>query len=165
MYRVAVLTISDKGHAGLRHDASGPAIRECVEALGYKVVHHGILPDEEAAITAELIRMADQGVAELILTTGGTGFSPRDVTPEATLAAVTRLCPGISEAMRAESMKKTRRAMLSRAVSGLRGKSLIVNLPGSPKAVRECLESVLDQIAHGLDVLTGKSGECAGHGE
>lgn len=160
MYRAAILTISDKGHAGEREDRSGEAIREILLAKGYTVAHYAILPDERERIAAELARLADQDVAELILTTGGTGFSPRDVTPEATTAVCERLCPGIPEAMRAMSMEKTRRAMLSRAVAGLRGGSLLINLPGSPKAVRECLECVIDEVAHGLDILRGNAAEC-----
>lgn len=160
MYRFAILTISDKGHAGEREDASGREIRAIAEAKGYSLAHYAILPDEQTLIAAELKRLADAGVAELILTTGGTGFSKRDVTPEATLEAVERQCPGIPEAMRAMSMAKTKRAMLSRAVAGLRGNSLIINLPGSPKAVRECLECVIDQVEHGLDILTGRDKEC-----
>ncbi len=161
MYSVAVLTISDKGHAGEREDRSGREIRAIVEAFGYVVSHAAILPDEEAQITAELCRLADQAVAHLILTTGGTGFSHRDRTPEATLAAVERLCPGLPEAMRAFSLSKTPRAMLSRSVAGIRKNSLIVNLPGSPRAVRECLEYIIEPIGHGLDILLGKSGDCA----
>jgi molybdenum cofactor synthesis domain-containing protein len=159
-YRAAILTLSDKGHAGEREDASGAAVRAIVEASGYRVVHYAVLPDERAAITAALSRLADENAAELIVTTGGTGFSRRDVTPEATLAVIERLCPGIPEAMRAMSMQKTKRAMLTRSVAGIRGASLIINLPGSPRAVSECLACVIDQVEHGLDILTGKSGEC-----
>lgn len=162
MYKVAILTISDKGHAGEREDRSGGEIRAIVEARGYGVSHAAILPDEECLITAELCRLADLGLADLVLTTGGTGFSPRDRTPEATLAAAERLCPGIPEAMRAFSLTKTPRAMLSRSVAGIRKSTLIVNLPGSPKAVRECLECVIDALGHGLDILTGQASECAG---
>lgn len=161
MYRAAVLTISDKGHAGLREDKSGPAAKEMLEARGYHVAHMAVLPDERQLIAAELARLADERLAELIVTSGGTGFAPRDHTPEATLDVAERLCPGIAEAMRAMSMSKTRRAMLSRAVAVLRGQSLIVNLPGSPKAVRECLECILDEVGHGLDILTGRDAECA----
>lgn len=160
-HRVAVLTVSDKGHAGEREDLSGREIRAIVEARGYAVGHCAILPDEQSRIAAELCRLADQGLAELVLTTGGTGFSPRDRTPEATLDVVERLCPGIPEAMRAFSMTKTKRAMLSRSVAGIRKNTLIVNLPGSPGAVRECLACVIGELGHGLDILTGKDGECA----
>jgi molybdenum cofactor synthesis domain-containing protein len=161
MYTVAVLTISDKGHAGEREDASGKAIAALVEQHGYTVTHHGILPDNEALISAELRRLCDGRLADVIFTTGGTGFAERDITPEATLAILERLCPGITEAMRAFSFGVTKRAMFSRAVAGIRGKTLIVNLPGSPKAVRECLELVLPDFAHGLDILKGSANECA----
>jgi molybdenum cofactor synthesis domain-containing protein len=161
MYTLAILTLSDKGHAGEREDLSGKAITAITEPRGYKLVHYAILPDERERIAAELRRLCDEKIANLILTTGGTGFSKRDVTPEATLDVAERLCPGIPEAMRAMSMSKTKRAMLTRAAAGLRGESLIINLPGSPKAVRECLECVIDQLEHGLDILTGKAKECA----
>lgn len=164
MYRLAILTISDKGHAGEREDRSGQEIRSIAETRGYEVVHYAVLPDEQIMIAQELRRLADQKIAELILTTGGTGFSKRDRTPEATLDVVERLCPGIPEAMRALSMEKTKRAMLSRSTAGLRGNSLIINLPGSPKAVRECLEGIIDQVEHGLDILTGKDNECGASG-
>jgi molybdenum cofactor synthesis domain-containing protein len=159
-YKAAILTISDKGHAGKREDVSGATLKNLVETAGYQVVHYAVLPDEKEIIAAELSRLADANAAELILTTGGTGFSKRDVTPEATLAVVERLCPGIPEAMRSTSLQKTKRAMLTRSVAGLRGNSLIINLPGSPKAVSECLACILDQVEHGLDILTGTSGEC-----
>lgn len=161
MYTVAVLTISDKGHAGEREDASGKMITALVEQQGWSVAHYGILPDEEAMISAELRRLCDARKADVIFTTGGTGFAERDVTPEATLAVVERLCPGIPEAMRAYSFTITKRAMFSRAIAGIRGKTLIVNLPGSPKAVRECLELVLPELPHGLDILKGSASECA----
>ncbi len=164
MHTVAVLTISDKGHAGEREDASGREAIAIAEKRGYRLAHYGILPDEQPLIAAELKRLCDGEIARLILTTGGTGFSRRDVTPEATLEVVERFCPGIPEAMRAISMAVTRRAMLSRAAAGIRGNSLIVNLPGSPKAVRECLEGVIDEIGHGLDILEGSARECGSHG-
>lgn len=161
MYTLAVLTLSDKGHAGEREDKSGAAIHEITQPRGYKRVHYAVLPDERDLIVEELTRLCDEERVNLILTTGGTGFSKRDVTPEATLAVIERQCPGLPEAMRAMSLQKTARAMLTRSVAGIRGDSLIINLPGSPKAVRECLECIIDQIEHGLDLLTGKSGECA----
>jgi len=161
MYTVAILTISDKGYAGQREDASGAEIETQALKRGYSVVRRAVIPDEKSMISEALVRLSDNDAVSLILTTGGTGFSVRDVTPEATLAVVDRLCPGIPEAMRAYSLAFTKRAMLSRGVAGMRGKSLIVNLPGSPKAVRECLEYVLDELAHGLDILTGRNGECA----
>lgn len=159
--RFAVLTISDKGYALQREDASGQEIIRLVQAQGYELAHYGILPDEQAYISAELRRLCDGRVAELILTTGGTGFAKRDVTPEATLAVVERLCPGIPEAMRAMSLAVTDRAMLTRSVAGIRGDSLIINMPGSPKAVRECLEYILGPLKHGLEILAGVTGECA----
>ncbi len=164
-YRAAVLTLSDKGAAGKREDESGKAVIELLERHGYALAHYAVLPDDQPAISAELVRLADTAGVNLILTTGGTGFSGRDVTPEATLAVVQRQCPGIPEAMRALSMAVTRRAMLTRAAAGIRGETLIVNLPGSPKAVRECLEFILDQLRHGLDILTGRDGECAAGGK
>ncbi len=164
-YSVAIVTVSDKGHAGLRADASGDVIAEMAGEHGYAVHSRTILPDEEDLIRAELARLCDREDVALVLTTGGTGFSPRDVTPEATLAVADRLCPGIPEAMRFFSLAKTGRAMLSRAAAGIRGRTLIVNLPGSPRAVRECLGFVIGELAHGLDILRGGAGECgAGHG-
>ena len=159
--RFAVLTISDKGYAHQREDASGQEIIRLVQAAGYELAHYGILPDEQVHISAELRRLCDGRVAELVLTTGGTGFAKRDVTPEATLAVVERLCPGIPEAMRAYSMRITPRAMLTRSVCVIRKKSLILNLPGSPKAVSESLDAVLDTFPHALDMLRGSSGDCA----
>ncbi|MDR2370607.1 MAG: MOSC domain-containing protein [Treponema sp.] len=159
-YRAAVITVSDKGFRGEREDKSGPVVREIARAAGYRIEHCVILPDEQDLLEAELKRLADGGLADLILTTGGTGFSPRDRTPEATLAAADRCAPGIAEAMRACGMAVTRRAMLSRGAAVIRGKTLIINLPGSPKAARENLECVIDELRHGLDILTGRDGEC-----
>ncbi len=158
--RAAVITLSDKGAAGLREDKSGPAL---VEALrGHALVtEHFVIPDEFEQIKTELCRLADSGNLDLILTTGGTGLAPRDVTPEATLAVVERLVPGIPEAMRAESRKITDRAMLSRAQAGVRGRTLIVNLPGSPKAAVECLQVFLPVLAHAVETLRGEAYECA----
>lgn len=161
MFRAAVLTMSDKGHAGLREDESGKIAMRLLEAHGYRIEHYAVLRDEQALISQELTRLCDANLVELVLTTGGTGFSPRDVTPEATLAVVERLCPGIPEAVRAYSLTLTKRAMLSRATAGIRKKTLIVNLPGSPKAVREALEYILDELDHGLGILTGRDSECA----
>jgi len=160
-FRTAVMTMSDKGSRGEREDLSGPAIAEMVTAYGYQVVETLMIPDDQKRIEEELIRLADSGQVDLILTTGGTGFSPRDVTPEATMAVMTRNAPGIAEAMRALSMKYTKRAMLSRAASVIRGNTLIINMPGSPKAVRECLEEILDSVDHGLRIMTAKDSECA----
>ena len=159
--RVAVITSSDSGYEGKREDLSGPVIEKMVTEAGYQVVSKVILPDDRKMLEAELARIADAGEADLILTTGGTGFSPRDVMPEATLAVAERMVPGIPEAMRAYSLQFTKRTMLSRAASGIRKRTLIVNLPGSPKAVRECLEYILPQLDHGLKILLGLDGECA----
>ena len=161
MYRAGIVTLSDKGAAGEREDKSGAVIREILEAAGYEGAAQSLLPDEGEALKKELIRLSDQGQCDLVLTTGGTGFSRRDVTPEATMAVAERNAPGIAEAIRACSMTVTKRAMLSRGVSVIRGGTLIINLPGSPKAVRESLEYVLDTLPHGLDILSGRGGECA----
>ena len=158
---VAVVTMSDKGARGEREDLSGPEIERIVTEFGYQVVSYTMIPDEQDLIEKELIRLSDEVHADLILTTGGTGFSRRDVTPEATMAVATRNAPGIAEAMRALSMKYTKRAMLSRAASVLRNDSLIINMPGSPKAVRECLEEILDSVDHGLKILKAEASECA----
>ena len=160
--RFAILTASDSGHRGDRtHDESGDAIRQCLRPLNAQEAGYCIVPDEKEAIAVRLREWADSGAVDVVLTTGGTGLSPRDVTPEATLMVVDRLAPGFSEAMRAESLKKTPRAMLSRGVTGSRGKCLIVNLPGSPKAVRESLGVILPALPHAIDVLRGKVSECA----
>lgn len=154
-YQAAVITLSDRSSRGERPDGSGPVIAERLIQAGYDVVEQVLLADDAALLKAHLMRLADQRQVDLIVTTGGTGFSPRDVTPEATLAVADRLVPGIAEAMRAASLRITPRAMLSRAVSVLRGRTLIINLPGSPKACRECMEVFMDTIPHGLDLLRG----------
>ena len=159
--RAAVITLSDKGSRGEREDKSGPLIVEMLTAAGYVVEETMILPDEAKALKAQLIRMADGRQVNLVLTTGGTGFAPRDVTPEATLAVCDRLTPGIPEAMRYASMQITSRAMLSRALAGIRKGTLILNLPGSPKAAKENLEAVLPAIGHGLEMLSGRPADCA----
>lgn len=159
--RVAILTLSDSGYTGQREDKSGPVIRQMVEAAGYTVVHTDLLPDGIDPLRGVLSTLCDEDVCDLILTTGGTGFSPSDVTPEATMAVVERPAPGIAEAMRYHSLQITPRAMLSRAAAGIRKGTLIVNLPGSPKAVTECLEYILPSLAHGLEVLRGMTGNCA----
>lgn len=161
MYRIAVLTISDKGYANEREDASGREAQNVCASSGYSVVHYAILPDDAAMIAKRLEEIADANMADCIVTTGGTGVSPRDVTPEATLAVVDRLCPGVPEAIRAHSFAFTKRAMFSRATAGIRKKTFIVNLPGSPKAVRECLEFLLPELGHALDILTSRTAECA----
>ncbi len=160
MFTVGILTISDKGSRGERQDKSGEAIREILSSIDARIVNYDIVPDEKELIAQELISWADENNLDVILTTGGTGLTPRDVTPEATLAVVDRIVPGFAEAMRAESLKKTPMAMLSRAVVGTRGKCLIINLPGSPKAVRECLEVVLPALPHAVETLKGQAGEC-----
>ena len=159
--RAAVITLSDKGSRGEREDKSGPAIVQRLEAEGYEVVEQILLADDAAALKTTLTRLADQRQLDLILTTGGTGFGPRDVTPEATMAVATRLAPGIAEAIRAASLAITPRAMLSRAVSVIRGKTLIVNLPGSPKAVCESMDVFLPQMPHALGLLRGEVRDCA----
>ncbi len=158
MFTLGILTISDKGSQGERADESGMVIREVLGAYDVQVVKYGIVPDEGELISAKIVEWADKEGIDLILTTGGTGLSPRDVTPEATLAVLDRSAPGFVEAMRAESLKKTAMAMLSRAVAGIRGRSLIINLPGSPRAVRECLEVILPVLPHAIEVLRGEGG-------
>ena len=159
--RVMSIVSSDSGYRGEREEFSGPVIRETMEKLGYEVVGIQILPDDLEVLKAAFCDTADNKAAELILTTGGTGFSSRDWTPEATKAVCQREVPGIPEAMRAYSMQFTGRAMRSRAAAGIRGTTLIINLPGSPKAVRECLEYVAPYLEHGLEILTGEAQNCA----
>ena len=159
--RAAVITLSDKGSQGKREDKSGPLAARMLTEAGYRVEEALLLPDDAAALRAQLLRLADGRQVNLILTTGGTGFSPRDVTPEATLAVADRNAPGIAEALRYHSLSITPRGMLSRGVSVLRGKTLIVNLPGSPKAVGEDLEYLLPVLEHGLRIAAGLDGECA----
>ena len=161
MKRAAIITASDSGYRGEREDLSGPAIREILEREGYEVISMDILPDDQVMLAGKLQEIADSEKAELILTTGGPGFSERDVTPEATEEVIERKVPGIPEAIRAYSMTITKRAMLSRATAGIRGKTLIINLPGSPKAVRESLEYIIDALGHGIEILTGEAGNCA----
>jgi len=159
MITVAVLTLSDKGSKGEREDVSGLLIEDMLKGIGGEVKHYEILPDEKELIKEKLIIYSKE--VDLILTTGGTGLSPRDVTPEATLEVVDRQVPGIVEAMRSEGLKKTSRAMLSRAVAGVKGRSLIINLPGSPKAVEENLAVILDVIPHAIEKIKGDPSECA----
>jgi molybdopterin adenylyltransferase len=156
---VGILTVSDKGSRGEREDRSGPAIRKIVEAAGGDVVRSRVVPDEPDLIRVVLVDWTEEGI-DLILTTGGTGFSPRDRTPEATKAVIEREAPGIGEAIRLAGMKKTPTAMLSRAIAGIRKTTLIVNLPGSEKAVRESLEAIMPALPHGIEILKGTSGEC-----
>ncbi|MBQ8063873.1 MAG: MogA/MoaB family molybdenum cofactor biosynthesis protein [Clostridia bacterium] len=161
MFKAAILTASDKGSRGEREDLSGPAIQEMIETEGYEVTVYKVLPDDQATLEEEMKRIADEKLADIIFTTGGTGFSPRDVTPEATIAVSDRLVPGIPEAVRQYSLTITPKAMLSRAAAGIRKETLIVNMPGSPKAVKESLEYILNPLRHGLEILLGDASECA----
>jgi molybdopterin adenylyltransferase len=161
MFNVGVITLSDKGSKGEREDISGRVIKVILEENGYNVSRTTIIPDEEDLLIQEYKLMADELGLDLILTTGGTGFSKRDITPEATLKVATRLAPGIAEAIRMFSLQITKRAMLSRAVSCIRNDTLIINLPGSPKAVKEALDFTLDSIHHGLEILLDITSECA----
>jgi len=158
--RAAVVTLSDKGSTGGREDKSGPLAAQMLEDAGYRVEAGILLPDELEQIKAELINLSDRRQIDLIITTGGTGFSRRDVTPEATLAVAERMAPGIAEAIRAYSLNITGRAMLGRGVSVIRGGTLIVNLPGSEKAARESLEYILPYLRHGVEILRGDASEC-----
>ena len=164
MLTVGVLTISDRGWRGEREDRSGEAIKQVLAALDTHLARYDIVPDEKDIISQKLVQWADNEGIDLIITTGGTGLSPRDVTPEATSAVVERVVPGFAEAMRAESLKKTPMAVLSRGVAGIRGSSLIINLPGSPKAVRECLDVILPALPHAIEVLKGEAVECGEEG-
>ncbi len=158
MITVAILTLSDKGSKGERNDVSGPAIKDIIKRIDATVKHYDVLPDDKNLIKERLIAYSSN--VDLILTTGGTGLSPRDVTPDATLEIIDREVPGIAEAMRGEGLKKTRRAMLSRAVVGVRGKALIINLPGSTKAIKESLEIIVDVIPHAIEKIKGSTEDC-----
>ncbi len=160
-YRAYIITASDSGYAGEREDASGPAARAILEEAGYADAGYAMLPDDRAMLAEKLREVCDNDLADLVVTTGGTGFSPRDCTPEATADVVERATPGIPEAMRYYSLQITPRAMLSRAGAGIRKGALIVNLPGSPKAVKECLAYILPSLDHGLAILKGTTGNCA----
>ena len=159
-WKAAVVTLSDKGYAGDREDKSGPLLYNMLEEAGYEVTEVRLLPDEQKMIEQCLCELADEKKVDLIATTGGTGFAPRDCTPEATFAVATKNAPGIAEAMRLASLQVTPRAMLSRGASVIRNQTLIINFPGSPKAVKESLEYVLPQLGHGLGILRGTDGEC-----
>lgn len=161
MFRGGILTISDKGARGERQDDSSEAIRQRLAQLEIQWIKYNIVPDDSEAISTNLKEWVDEAGLNLILTTGGTGLSPRDITPEATLAIIDRVAPGFTEVMRAESLKKTPFAMLSRAVAGIRRNTLIINLPGSPKAVEECLEAILPALPHAMETITGQARECA----
>ena len=160
MYTVGIITASDKGSQGEREDLSGTLIQKIMEEKGYSVKKYSMLPDEEEALYDEMIYMAAELKVNLILTTGGTGFSKRDVTPEATLRVIKRQAPGIAEAIRYNSLQITPKGMLSRGVSGIRDNTLIINLPGSPKAVRESLDYILEPLYHGIQILLGDTAEC-----
>lgn len=160
VFQAAIITISDKGSRGERIDTSGKAIGEILEENDWEVQYRTIIPDEQAEIEETLIRCADEMQVALVLTTGGTGFSKRDVTPEATKAVIEKEALGIAEAMRLESLKITPMGMLSRATAGIRGNTLIVNLPGSEKAVRECLGAIIKPLYHGVGILLGSASEC-----
>lgn len=167
MFKTAIITVSDKGAAGLRKDESGPVIKEIIESEAAefcRVEKMLILPDEPEELKHVLVKMSDSDGMELILTTGGTGLSPRDTTPEATMQIADRIVPGIAEYMRAKSMEITPNAMLSRGVAVVRKNTLIINLPGSPKAAKENLEAILPALRHGLEILTGQSNECGRDG-
>jgi len=161
MFRVGIITLSDKGYVGEREDLSGPTIERIIKENGYEASHYIVLPDEPEMLKKELIYLCDEEKVDLILTTGGTGFSQRDCTPEATFEVGERQVPGIAEAIRAYSMTITKRAMLSRGVSVIRKKTLIINLPGSPKAVEEVLSYIITELDHGLKILQGTANECA----
>lgn len=161
MFTVGILTISDKGSRGEREDKSSEAIREVISRLDARIVDYAIVPDDRKLICERLVGWADDGSIDVVVTTGGTGLAPRDVTPEATLDALDKVAPGFGEAMRAESLRKTPHAMLSRGVAGIRKKTLIINLPGSPKAARECLQVILPALPHAVETAKGEAGECA----
>jgi molybdopterin adenylyltransferase len=161
MFRVGVITVSDKGSRGEREDLSGPILIKLVQDLDWEVVEYVVLPDDQILLAEKMRQWTDELCLDLIFTTGGTGFAMRDVTPEATLSVADRLVPGIAEVMRLESLKVTSRAMLSRAVAVLRKQTLIINMPGSPKALRECFEAIAPAIGHGIQILKGEAGECA----
>lgn len=163
--RVAILTVSDRSARGEREDRTGPALVEVAKAQGWQVIETRIVPDEQVEIEDALVRWCDEELADLVLTTGGTGFTPRDVTPEATMRVIERAAPGLVEAMRQESLKVTPHAMLSRAAAGIRRRTLIVNLPGSPKAAVENLAVIMPVIPHAVEQMQGFAGYEQGHGK
>jgi molybdenum cofactor synthesis domain-containing protein len=161
MIKTAILTISDKGSRGEREDGTGVCIKEKLDPSVYSTEYYKVIPDDMDKIVEELVFLCDKLKVDLVLTNGGTGFSKRDVTPEATMKIIKKYVPGICEAMRSSSLKITPKAMLSRAVAGIRGETLIVNLPGSPKGAVENLEVILPALPHGIDILRGEASECA----
>ena len=162
MITVAILTLSDKGSKGEREDLAGPLIREMISSIGATVEYYEVIPDEKDLIKEKLMDYSKK--VDLVLTTGGTGLSPRDVTPEATLEVIDKEIPGIAETMRSAGLEKTKRAMLSRAVAGVRGNTLIINMPGSPKAVKEGLEAIMDVLPHAIEKIKGSTKDCADQG-
>lgn len=162
MIRVGIITVSDKGSRGERQDLSQGVIRELVDQINGQVMEYIILPDEQPLLEEKLKEYSDEMNLDLIFTTGGTGFAPRDITPEATVAVGDKMVPGIGEVMRSVSLQVTPRGMLSRGIAVIRKQTLIINLPGSPKAVRECLEAILPALGHGIEILKGEAGECGG---
>ena len=161
MISVGILTISDKGSRGEREDLSGKKIKDIISKIDGEVRYYKIIPDEKELIKKELIKAVDEMHLDLVFTTGGTGLAKRDVTPDATSEIIEKSVPGINEMIRSESFRKTNRAILSRAISGIRRESLIINLPGSPKGVEESLEIILDVLPHGIEILKGQASECA----
>jgi len=160
MLRVAILTVSDRGSRGERDDTSGPLLAAWLEERGAKVAETGIVPDEKTLISERLVEWADGGGCELILTTGGTGVSPRDITPDATAEVLDRIIPGFGEAMRLKGLEKTPMAIISRAIAGIRGEALIINLPGSPKAALENLSTVWAAVPHTIEKIQGDTRDC-----
>ena len=159
-YKAAIITASDKGAVGQREDLSGLELKKLLSEMGFSIISHIVVPDDKSKIVTALIELCDNQNADLILTTGGTGFSPRDITPEATREVIHREVPGIPEAMRQESLKITKMAMLTRATAGIRNKTLIINMPGSVKAVKECFEVIRPALPHAMEILTDHGGEC-----
>ncbi len=161
MFKAVVITLSDKGSRGEREDLSGQVIKDIVCRMGGSVENYILIPDDAAMLKEKLLLFSSDNNCDLIITTGGTGMGPRDITPETTKEVIEKEIPGMAEAMRMESLKKTPHGMLSRAVCGMRGETLIINLPGSPKAVQECLEVIKPALPHAIQLIKGKTGDCA----